>query len=130
MCLLTSSARTRTASKKSRLVTKTYTIGTVERIGRYRLDRYVRSGAFATVWRGWDPELDTAVAVKVLADNWMQHAGVCERFLAEARLLRRIDSRRVVRVHDVGVAENRPYFVSVLRHGRRRGGTLATAASA
>ena len=37
---------------KSRLAPKTYTIGTVERIGRYRLDRCVGSGAFATVWRG------------------------------------------------------------------------------
>ena len=57
----------------------------------------------------------------MLADNWVQHADVRERFLAEARLLRRIDSRRVVRVHDVGVAENRPYFVM----DDVRGGTLA-----
>jgi serine/threonine protein kinase len=93
----------------------------MRQIGRYRLDRSVGSGAFATVWKGYDPELDTAVAVKVLADNWVLHADVRERFLSEARLLRRIESRRVIRVHDVGVDDNRPYFVMDYIHG----GTLA-----
>ena len=80
-------------------------------LGRYRLDHVLGSGSFATVWRGYDPELDVVVAVKVLADNWSLDADVRERFLAEARLLRRISSDRVVRVHDVGVVEGRPYFV-------------------
>lgn len=90
-------------------------------IGRYRLDRTVGSGAFATVWKGYDPELDTTVAVKILADNWVLHADVRERFLSEARLLRRTESRRVIRVHDVGVIDDRPYFVMDYIHG----GTLA-----
>lgn len=91
-------------------------------LGRYRLDHVLGSGAFATVWRGYDTELDAEVAVKVLADNWAVNADVRERFLTEARLLRKIESRRVVRVHDVGVASlgeaggegtgiSRPYFV-------------------
>ncbi len=93
----------------------------MRQIGRYRLDRSIGSGAFATVWQGFDPELEAPVAVKVLADNWALHADVRERFLSEARLLRRIESRRVVRVHDVGIADNRPYFVM----DYVRGGTLA-----
>ncbi|HEY5821343.1 MAG TPA: serine/threonine-protein kinase [Propionibacteriaceae bacterium] len=93
----------------------------MKQIGRYRLDACVGSGAFATVWKGYDPELDATVAVKVLADNWVLHADVRERFLSEARLLRRIESRRVIRVHDVGVADNRPYFVMDFIDG----GTLA-----
>ncbi|GAB2589418.1 serine/threonine-protein kinase [Microlunatus antarcticus] len=80
-------------------------------LGRYRLDQVLGSGSFATVWRGYDPELDVVVAVKVLADNWSLDADVRARFLAEARLLRRISSDRVVRVHDVGIADDRPYFV-------------------
>ncbi|GAA2839899.1 protein kinase domain-containing protein [Kribbella solani] len=86
-------------------------------LGRYRLDHRIGSGAFATVWKGYDPEFDTAVAVKVLADNWIHHADVRERFLTEARLLRRIEDRRVVRVHDVGVDGDRPYFVMDYIHG-------------
>jgi serine/threonine protein kinase len=93
----------------------------MKEIGRYRLDGTVGTGAFATVWKGYDAELDTAVAVKVLADNWALHADVRERFLSEARLLRRTESRRVVRVHDVGLVNERPYFVMDYVHG----GTLA-----
>jgi serine/threonine protein kinase len=90
-------------------------------LGRYRLDRVLGAGSFATVWKGYDPELDIPVAVKVLADNWSLDADVRQRFLTEARLLRRIVSDRVVRVHDVGLADERPYFVM----DYVAGGTLA-----
>ncbi|MFC5678461.1 serine/threonine-protein kinase [Aeromicrobium endophyticum] len=93
----------------------------MRQIGRYRLDEVHGSGAFATVWRGFDTELEIPVAVKVLAENWSHHADVRERFLAEARLLRRIASDRVVRVYDVGTHEGQPYFVMDFVAG----GTLA-----
>lgn len=96
----------------------------MRQIGRYRLDAVHGSGAFATVLRGFDPELEIPVAVKILADNWSHHADVRERFLAEARLLRRIASDRVVRVHDVGTHRDQPYFVMDFIAG----GTLADVA--
>lgn len=81
-------------------------------IGRYRLQSKIGAGAFATVWRGYDDDLDVDVAVKVLADNWASRADVRERFLSEARLMRRIASDRVVRVFDLGqLPDGRPYFV-------------------
>lgn len=76
--------------------------------------RVLGSGAFATVWLGDDPALESDVAIKVLAENWANNADVRERFLAEARLLRRVDDPRLVRVFDVGVSDDeeaRPYFV-------------------
>lgn len=96
----------------------------MRQIGRYRLDAVHGSGAFATVWRGFDTELEIPVAVKVLAENWSHHADVRERFLAEARLLRRIASDRVVRVYDVGTHDGQPYFVMDFIAG----GTLADVA--
>ncbi|MFD8259060.1 serine/threonine-protein kinase [Streptomyces griseoluteus] len=83
-----------------------------ERIGRYRLQQRLGSGAFATVWLAHDDELDALVAVKVLADNWSHRLDVRERFLSEARLLRRAGSSRVVQVYDIGeLDDGRPYFV-------------------
>ncbi|NEB00413.1 serine/threonine-protein kinase [Streptomyces sp. SID13726] len=93
----------------------------MRKLGRYVLEDRLGAGSFATVWRAFDPELDTDVAVKVLADNWAANADVRQRFLTEARLLRRISDPRVVRVHDVGVQDDRPYFVM----DYVRGGTLA-----
>ncbi|MFT4164211.1 MAG: serine/threonine-protein kinase [Microlunatus sp.] len=85
---------------------------TPTQVGRYRLIRRIGVGAFATVWLGHDPEFDIDVAIKVLADNWSADPGIRERFVSEARFLRRIRDRRVVHVYDIGTLDDgRPYFV-------------------
>ena len=84
----------------------------VEQIGRYRLERRLGTGAFGTVWLAHDDVLEAPVAVKVLADNWAHRLDIVDRFLSEARLLRRADSNRVVQVYDIGeLPDGRPYFV-------------------
>jgi eukaryotic-like serine/threonine-protein kinase len=84
----------------------------VDSIGRYRLERRIGAGSFATVWLGHDDDLDVPVAVKVLAENWTGNEDVRNRFLAEARILRRIRDPRLVQVYDIGTVEDgRPYFV-------------------
>lgn len=98
----------------------------MDTLGRYRLVRRLGAGAFATVWLARDDDLEVDVAIKVMGDNWTTNSDVRERFLAEARLLRRIDSARVMRVHDLGVYQDtsggRPYFVMDYADG----GTLET----
>lgn len=85
---------------------------TMEKIGRYRLTRRLGAGSFATVWEGRDDDLDVDVAVKILADNWADNEDVRGRFLAEARLMRKIRDDRIVRVYDIGtLPDGRPYFV-------------------
>jgi hypothetical protein len=82
------------------------------RIGKYLARRALGAGSFATVWLADDEVLDSQVAIKVLADNWSQHADVRRRFIEEAKILRRIDHDRVVRIHDVDeMPDGRPYFV-------------------
>lgn len=82
-----------------------------ERLGRLRRVDRIGAGGFATVWLYNDDELDSPVAVKALADNWSQRQDVCDRFLEEARILRRADSDHVVRVYDIGEVDGTPYFV-------------------
>lgn len=90
----------------------------MEMIGRYRITGRIGSGSFATVYRGQDDTLDVPVAVKVLADNWAANDDVRARFLAEARLLRRISDERIVRVYDIGTTDRgQPYFVMDLANG-------------
>ncbi len=80
-------------------------------LGGYRVERRLGSGAFASVWLAHDDVLQAPVAVKVLADNWAQDPAVRERFIEEARLLRRLDDDHVVRVYGVGeLDDGRPYF--------------------
>ncbi|MFI0960068.1 serine/threonine-protein kinase [Streptomyces sp. NPDC021080] len=94
----------------------------LERIGRYRLERRLGAGGFGVVWLAHDDVLDAAVAVKVLTENWVDRLDIRERFLSEARLLRKADSSRVVQVYDIGeLPDGRPYFVMEYADG----GTLA-----
>lgn len=82
------------------------------RLERLRRVSRLGAGGFASVWLYRDDVLDSLVAVKGLADNWSQHLDVRDRFLEEARILRRADSDHVVRVYDLGETEDgTPYFV-------------------
>ena len=84
----------------------------MDTIGRYRLERRLGAGSFATVWLGHDDDPDVPVAVKVLAENWSDNVDVRNRFLGEARILRRIRDPRIVAVYDIGATpDGRPYFV-------------------
>ncbi|HEY5981153.1 MAG TPA: serine/threonine-protein kinase [Microlunatus sp.] len=88
------------------------TPGSPATIGRYPVSRRLGAGAFASVWLGRDTEFDVDVAIKVLADNWSADPAIRERFLTEAKFLRRIRDRRVVHVYDIGALDDgRPYFV-------------------
>lgn len=87
----------------------------MENIGRYKIERVLGSGAFATVWLGHDDELDVDVAIKVLADNWVHDEDIRQRFLEEARILWRAQSPNIVRIHHIDVLEDgRPYLVMAL----------------
>ena len=78
---------------------------------RFRLDAFVARGAWGSVYRGWDLEAGSPVAVKRL------HKHLCEptmiaRFEREATLLASLDSRHVVRhVAHARDAEGLPYLV-------------------
>jgi hypothetical protein len=83
-----------------------------DRIGRYQLERPIGSGSFGVVWLAHDDTLQAPVALKVMAENWAFRLDLRERFLSEARLLRRAASSRVVQVYDIGeLPDERPYFV-------------------
>ncbi|MGP3961293.1 serine/threonine-protein kinase [Nonomuraea sp. 3N208] len=80
--------------------------------GRYRIEQLIGVGGFASVHLAHDDELRSPVAVKILAENWARQTDVRERFLQEARLLRRADSHLLVQVFDIGeLDDGRPYFV-------------------
>ncbi len=92
------------------------------RVGRYTLDGVIGVGSFATVHRADDERLEDTVVLKVLAENHSLNPEIRERFIAEGRSLRRIDSPHVVTVHDLGESERQqPYLV--LEYADR--GTLA-----
>ncbi len=74
--------------------------------------RRIGAGGFATVWLAHDEQLDSDVAIKVLADNWAADHHVRQRFIDEGRFLRKVESPHVVSVYDAGeLDDGRPYLV-------------------
>ena len=77
--------------------------------GRYRLLKELGRGGMGVVYKAWDPDLNRAVALKMLLSESAEPEDV-ERFLREARAVARLRHPGVVPVHDVGTWEGRNYF--------------------
>ncbi|MGH1489542.1 MAG: serine/threonine-protein kinase [Acidimicrobiales bacterium] len=81
-------------------------------IGRYRLLELIGVGSSASVYRAFDEDADTEVAVKVLADNYSKVPDLRQRFLEEAALLMAIRSPAVATVYGQGETDaGQPYMV-------------------
>src|SRR5262249_25261728 len=84
-------------------------------LGKYRLDRIIGEGGMGVVWAGYDPDLERAVAIKVLRD-----AGDTTRrtrLLREARAMARPKHPNVLTVYEVGTDANRDFIAMDLVDG-------------
>ncbi len=87
------------------------------RLGKFLLEGVAGRGAFGTVYRARDTELDRPVAVKVpRGDAWGSGADE-ERFVREARHAARLSHPGIVPVYEVGRVDGRPYLVSAFVEG-------------
>ncbi|HEY0987638.1 MAG TPA: hypothetical protein VGD80_11330, partial [Kofleriaceae bacterium] len=93
------------------VIAKTLGPGTVI-AGRYRLQARLGTGGGGTVWRCLDEQLDTNVALKIVAAD-----GDLERWRREVAMARRIANRNVCRVHDLGEAGELRYVTMELVEG-------------
>ncbi|MGF1597312.1 MAG: serine/threonine-protein kinase [Acidimicrobiales bacterium] len=90
-------------------------LGVPAHIGRYRVERRIGVGGFASVFAAVDPELDAPVAIKVLADNHSADVEIRRRFVAEARVARKLGNDRLIGVYDLGETDDgRPFVVMEL----------------
>ena len=96
------------------------------RIGKFDLIETVGRGAFGTVFKARDPELDRLVAVKVPRAGNLAGPAALDRFLREARSVAQLRHPSIVSVHEVGQQDGLPYLVSDFV----RGVTLADLLSA
>jgi WD40 repeat protein/tRNA A-37 threonylcarbamoyl transferase component Bud32 len=86
--------------------------GTPQRLGKFELLAIVGQGAFGTVYKARDTELDRTVAVKVPRAGNLAGAQERDRFLREARSAAQLRHPSIVTVHDVGQSDGLPYLVS------------------
>jgi tRNA A-37 threonylcarbamoyl transferase component Bud32 len=83
-----------------------------QNLGKYELLDAVGQGAFGTVYKARDVELDRVVAIKVPRAGNLAGPQELDRFLREARSVAQLRHPSIVTVHDVGQADGVPYLVS------------------
>ncbi|MEJ7809198.1 MAG: serine/threonine-protein kinase [Gemmatimonadaceae bacterium] len=80
-------------------------------LGRFRLDSVIGNGGFAWVYKGYDPELDIPVAVKVLKPHFAGDESFESRFRREASVAAKLRHPHIVRILAVGREHDAVYFV-------------------
>ncbi len=87
------------------------------RIGNIRLGELVATGGMGAVYLGYDEKLQRQVAVKAIrGDRLTENAR--GRFLAEARILSRLDHPNICRIHDYLEDGGEGFLVLEWIHGR------------
>ena len=80
-------------------------------LGRFRVDAIVGSGGFAWVYKGYDPELDIPVAIKVLKPQFAGEEAFETRFRHEASIAAKLRHPNIIRILAVGREGTAVYFV-------------------
>jgi len=77
---------------------------------RYRIQRFLGSGAMGYVCAAVDESIDEVVALKILSRQIQEDPDAFERFKLELKLARRIRHRNVVQSFDLGFGDGYPYI--------------------
>jgi serine/threonine-protein kinase len=80
-------------------------------LGRFRVDSIVGSGGFAWVYKGYDPELDIPVAIKILKPQYAGEEAFETRFRREAATAAKLRHPNIIRILAVGREDTAVYFV-------------------
>ncbi len=96
------------------------------RLGPYEVVALLGAGGMAEVYRARDTRLGREVAVKVVSEALGADGAFVERFEREARLVGSVSHPNVVALHDVGVHDGKPYFVTELLQGETLRSRLAS----
>jgi CheY-like chemotaxis protein len=95
---------------------------------RYRIQRFLGSGAMGYVCSAVDESIDEVVALKILSAPMQEDPDAFERFKLELKLARKIRHRNVVQSFDLGFADGYPYISmeyidadNMLKHLHRKG---------
>jgi len=80
-------------------------------LGKYRIESLLGSGGFAWVFKGYDPELEIPVAIKVLKPQFAGDQAVVDRFKREAATAARLRHPNIIKIYAVGREKEAVYFV-------------------
>ena len=86
-------------------------------LGHYVVIEKIGAGGMGEVYRARDTRLERTVALKVLPAHAAADADRLSRFEQEARTIAALDHPNILAVHDLGIRNGAPYFVSEFLEG-------------
>ncbi len=86
-------------------------------IGRYEIRAELGRGGMAVVYRGFDPQTQREVAIKVLPPQFLNDPDFRTRFEREAHTVARLEHSAIVPLYDYGEDRGQLYFVMRLMPG-------------
>lgn len=72
------------------------------RLGKYEITELLGQGGMATVYKGYQPDIDRFVAIKVLPPHPGQNAHFVDRFRLEAKTIAGLQHPHILPMHDYG----------------------------
>jgi eukaryotic-like serine/threonine-protein kinase len=83
----------------------------IHQIGKYLIVEEIGRGGMAIVYKGYDADLERAIAIKVLPEVFTNDPQFIQRFQQEAKMAARLHHPNIVTIHDVGQQGNLYYIV-------------------
>ncbi|MGI4745061.1 MAG: serine/threonine-protein kinase [Janthinobacterium lividum] len=83
-------------------------------IGRFEIQSLLGRGAMGVVYRGYDPEIDRTVAIKLVRADLLdgdERGSYLDRFRNEAKIAGRCMHANIVGIYDFALFEGNPYLV-------------------
>ncbi len=87
------------------------------RLGHYRVLQVLGQGGMGMVFLGHDPQLDRAVALKVMLPQLAANESAKQRFLREARAAAKLHSDHIVTIYQVSEDRGVPYLAMEFLEG-------------
>lgn len=81
-------------------------------LGRYRVDQLLGLGGFGEVWRGYDPDQNRVVAIKLARRDRVLPAGTLNSLEDEGKKAASLSHPGIVKVYDVGRLDDSFFLVS------------------
>lgn len=88
-----------------------------QNLGKYRVLEPLGSGGMARVYRGYHPQLDRYVAIKVLRSDLVEDEMFLTRFRQEAQAVAALRHPNIIQVHDFDVEDGLYFMVMELLDG-------------
>jgi len=92
-----------------------------QKIGKYDIQDVLGKGGMGSVYRGFDPAISRAVAIKAISKGMVGEEDlkhIMQRFRHEAQAVGRLVHPRIVQIYDFGEDENVAYIVMELVNGK------------